>query len=261
MLQLIKSFLEYLTALLTETEQKAFAFFDLVGIILFFFPQLAQSLTTDELLARTVGGFVFFLSFLLANFSLYRKLRIDRSDQADIWLRILEKSFNNPYGVGRYPFRNSIPNLSGFDEQGLPQWCSLYVQIEVANTGYEKGNLNSQIDEKKTKLPALFRSDDLHFECYLPTNVEPRVSFPVPLYCDVLTIKQEPKAFAQSLKALVKTKQGYQVVLHYKTKRVDGESEIRSLVIKGDLQDFYQKMLEYWDNNGFKELANLARSI
>jgi hypothetical protein len=38
------------------------------------FPHLAQGLVDDETLARNIGGVIFFVSFLLANFNLYRKL-------------------------------------------------------------------------------------------------------------------------------------------------------------------------------------------
>jgi hypothetical protein len=69
-----QSFLKYLKEIFGESQRYIFTVFDVVGIILLFFPRLAQGLIDDEVLARTIGGLIFFASFSLANFNLYRKL-------------------------------------------------------------------------------------------------------------------------------------------------------------------------------------------
>lgn len=48
--------------------------FDVLGIVLFFFPKLALIIGKDEGFARWVGGGIVFFSFFLANFLLYRRL-------------------------------------------------------------------------------------------------------------------------------------------------------------------------------------------
>jgi len=65
---------KYLKEIFGESQRVVFTVFDVVGIVLFFFPHLAQGLVDDETLARNIGGAIFFVSFLLANFNLYRKL-------------------------------------------------------------------------------------------------------------------------------------------------------------------------------------------
>lgn len=65
---------DYLRDVFIEGQIAVFTFFDLVGIILFFFPSLAQSLIDDVSVIRLVGGIIFFVSFLWANFNLYKKL-------------------------------------------------------------------------------------------------------------------------------------------------------------------------------------------
>ena len=65
--------LNYMKDVFIEGQRSIFAIFDLVGIILFFFPSIAQSLTTDTSITRIVGGLIFFISFMWANFSLYKK--------------------------------------------------------------------------------------------------------------------------------------------------------------------------------------------
>lgn len=65
---------KYLKEIFGESQRIIFTVFDVIGIILFFFPHLAQGLVGDETLAKSIGGLIFFVSFLLANFNLYRKL-------------------------------------------------------------------------------------------------------------------------------------------------------------------------------------------
>ena len=73
-MNLLRDFGTYLKAVFAEGQPLVFTAFDVIGIVLFFFPHLAEGLVEDESLARTIGGFIFFASFLLANFSLYRRL-------------------------------------------------------------------------------------------------------------------------------------------------------------------------------------------
>jgi len=74
MLGLINDFCSYARAVFLEIRQLLFTIFDVLGIILFMFPQTAQRLTQDESLTKTIGAAIFFASFLLANFMLYRKM-------------------------------------------------------------------------------------------------------------------------------------------------------------------------------------------
>ena len=65
---------DYLKDVFIEGQRSVFTVFDIVGVILFFFPSIAQSLITDIALTRIIGGLIFFISFLWANFNLYKKL-------------------------------------------------------------------------------------------------------------------------------------------------------------------------------------------
>jgi len=65
---------DYLKDVFVESQRRILTVFDIVGIILFFFPSVAQSLITDVALTRIIGGLIFFVSFLWANYSLYKRL-------------------------------------------------------------------------------------------------------------------------------------------------------------------------------------------
>jgi len=55
------NFFSYLKDIFTEGQRIVFTVFDIVGIVLFFFPSLAQSLINDVALTRIIGGSIFFI--------------------------------------------------------------------------------------------------------------------------------------------------------------------------------------------------------
>jgi hypothetical protein len=64
----------YLKAVFTDGIQKLFTLFDALGVLIFLSPSLSEWVSVNGSIARTVGGIVVLASFLVANFSLYRKL-------------------------------------------------------------------------------------------------------------------------------------------------------------------------------------------
>lgn len=64
----------YLKAVFWESNRWIFALFDIVGIVLFLVPRLAEKLAQNVHLIRSIGGGIFGCSFLIANFLVYRRL-------------------------------------------------------------------------------------------------------------------------------------------------------------------------------------------
>ena len=52
----------YLKSVFIESWQLAFTFFDLIGIILFLYPNLADKLVKDDVITRLIGGGIFIAS-------------------------------------------------------------------------------------------------------------------------------------------------------------------------------------------------------
>ena len=75
----IRDFGAYLNAVFVESQRRLFTAFDVVGIVLFLFPHLAERLTKDVSLVRITGAIIFLVSFVLANFTLYRKTARENS--------------------------------------------------------------------------------------------------------------------------------------------------------------------------------------
>ena len=74
MSQFLSDISAYLKAVFLDGIQKTFTFFDALGLIVYFLPNLGDWLTLNETKAKSIGGAIILISFLLANFSLYRKL-------------------------------------------------------------------------------------------------------------------------------------------------------------------------------------------
>jgi hypothetical protein len=135
MVGLISDLFGYLKSVFFETWQKVFTLFDILGLLLFFYPKVARCLEDNPSLAKTIGGLMFFISFLIANFSLYRKLIQDIPHQADLRLAVQDNGFSYPHGIGRSPFREIRSSPTGFSGQGLPDWGSLWANIRITNYG------------------------------------------------------------------------------------------------------------------------------
>jgi hypothetical protein len=71
----------------------------------------------------------------------------------------------------------------------------------------------------------------------------------------VRIVERNPHSFARALGTL----DTYSVVMNYRTKRIDGESSPREMIIQGDFQDFRQKIVEHWEWR-YTNLAQLAES-
>lgn len=92
--------INYLKDLSDETQQRILLLFDILGIGLFLFPNIAEWLIKDVFLTRSIGLFIFILSFFIANFKIYRKLsfRIPQSDEDALQIYFHK---NPPYNAAK----------------------------------------------------------------------------------------------------------------------------------------------------------------
>lgn len=111
MATLISDFLAYLKAVFVEGQRFVFTSFEIIGMVLFFFPDVAGSLARNESTVRVIGGLIFFVSFLRANFIVFRKMA-----QGDYLLLL-------------YPHRTRTSNAVKMQYQGPERLKNLNVQI------------------------------------------------------------------------------------------------------------------------------------
>lgn len=252
-------FLKYLVALFEETWQKILVLFSSLGVVLFFYPGLAINIAKDESLIKTIGGGIFFISFVLANYSLYKKLAQEIPNRADVRLDILSVHFG-PSSASRKPFREISVNPYGYTEQGLPGWGTLQVDLRGRNVGcIDADRLIWEFEKAKAKWPPLFDFEKgIVDPGALINKVAALDSSRGFFFLDVPFAEQNPDAFAQSLRELVKSRKQYQVEIPYRVGSIHGESNTQKLRIKGDFQNFYQEILEYWEGS-HTDLVRLAR--
>jgi hypothetical protein len=246
----------YLKAVFFESWQKVFSFFDLLGVVLFLYPNLANKLAVDEVIIRSIGGGIFFVSFVLANYKVYLNLCVNG---ADIRLSTYLQHFSTD-STGRNPFRGIEASPDGFNDHGLPCWATLYAQIKTANIGFERGIFRWEIVRSKTKFPSLFNMGDVRYDFRPGLNIPERTSRNVDLFVDLLFTVQDPRLFARQLKKLSKSKERYRLVIRYLTQRVDGETKPKELKIEGGFADFCTEIIDHWHRSGFDELASLYQS-
>lgn len=255
MTRYLSNLVKFLVAVFWESWQKTFTLFSILGIVIFFFPSVSEKLIEDEVLARTIGGLIFFFSFLFANYSIYLR---SVNDKADIRLKAAGQSFTLS-SSGRSPFREIQSNPYGFSKQGLPDWATLYAEIEIANIGCEEGQLYWELYLSKTKLPPLFGLEKYKLDFQPPLHIAGRQPSRALLFFDVLLSEHSPQTFAVALKKLIQSKKKYRLVMKYWTKSVDGESNHRELKITGNFIEFYKQVLQHWDDFGFADLARIGR--
>lgn len=225
----------------------------------------------DWLAAISTVNFITVLAFAIAGYKQHREQQsrieslqsvIDTYEdvRANIRLQIERQHFGPSHGSVSSPWPDVRRSERGFSEQGLPDWGSLYARIRAANVGGEPGKLIWELDEAKTRLPALFNRARTEVTFLLPGWLE---GGQPPRYADFTLFiplrEQQPERFAEALKDLVESKAHYEVVMAYRTERVDGESGTHWLGIEGDFDDFYRGVLRHWQGYGFKDLVTLAR--
>jgi hypothetical protein len=257
----------YLKEVIGEGKERVLLLFDLLGIILFFFPQLAEYVFRNEWLARRIGAVIFVLSFSWANFILYRKLkgRIDEYEDTRANIRFTkEKDFCCRASHHSRYFSHegkSIHQSEILYRNGLPIGVITGAELKGWNWSEECGHLVWKITE--VDLPPLFnlpKSGEGSFQWELRGDVsfdrikgfhyafEARYKLPIEI------AEQDPRSFAQGLSSV----SSYRIVIQYHTKRVDNtESKPHYLTLKGDFQEFRDEICKQW-KNWFKELAQLA---
>ncbi len=249
----------YLEAVFLKSWHGVCTFFDILAIVLFLRPDLAEGLISNKTGARVLGGSLFLASFLAANYSVYRNLFVDG---ADIRLTIIGQNFR-PGGSTRSPFREIQVRMDGYSEEGQPGWATLSARLKMENIGPEDGTLAREVIESKTRLPSLFDCSRMKIELPSSGPINARSPSLGYLILEMRFTVDDPRIFALELKKLskrCKRCRRYMVVMRYWTKRIGGPSREHKLKIEGDCQEFCEQVLKYWADQGYNELVEIARS-
>jgi len=274
MAKFIDDLVSYLKEVLWEGLQKVFTCFDILGIVIFFRPQLAERLTRNEWAATGIGASIFVLSFLVANFILYRKLKGQLDEFEDTRAKIYLKNTKDfcyaaPIRLRPYfphegkRFRGETTDL--LLRNGLPIGLIIGAELKVANHSNECGCFDWEIT--KVDMPEFFNLVEIGEKSFqwgiqrgpggLPL-VEVTAHSRSLAICELplqITI-EDPRSFAKRLSSLG----SYCIVIEYSTIRIDDSKSKppRSLKLEGDFQEFRDQICKDWKNSKLDELAQLA---
>ena len=250
-----RDILGYLDAVFFKSWHGVCTFLDVLAILVLFRPDVVERLVSSSTCARVLGGSMLLASFLVANYSVYRRLFVD---VADIRLTILEQNLS-PGGSTRPPFEEIQVRTDGFSEEGQPGWATLSARLQIENIGHESGRLAREVIESKTRLPSLFDCSGMKIGLPSSGPYNARSSIRGYLVLAVRFTVDDPRIFARQLKKLGKRWKRYRVTVRYWTERVGGCSRERKLRIKGDFGPFCEQVLKYWVDHGHGDLAEIAR--
>jgi hypothetical protein len=199
------------------------------------------------------------IGFVIANFVLYKQLRLQiaerESYEANIHLQVKNSLFSYYRGtLSPSPFPELKIEDHGLQKNGLPGGMLIIIDLEGENIGHEPGELVLGIDRSQTNLTNLFALKEGQDQLQ-SIRVDARKSFSAQRTLFVDIIERDAQSFAQALRSV----HYYQVVGNYWTKRIGGNSEARTLAIKGDFDKFRQNLIQHWESYSFSDLANIAR--
>jgi len=231
----------YLYEIFIEGWKWLFSIFDLMGFILFLFPDLATRVGVNKHLVQIIGGTVFCLSFVIANFVSYREL--------------LHKTEKTPFHL---TFReDSVQWKNGGSSRGIPTdpfICTIC--LDIKNEGDEPGRLND-ISVERIELSKEFAQNESKKVLWYKLNNDPnqpktRLEFPHPLEARVWNFRLECRIemqflaqgeeWAKKLNDLHK----FEIELSYKYESIDGDKSQETLTIHGTFADYRRKILSDW---------------
>lgn len=86
MARLARDLKAYLRAVFLDTSRRVWTFFDALGVLFLLYPGLAQCITSNARLVRSIAAAVLFVSFALANFGLFRRYLSEAVSETSIKL-------------------------------------------------------------------------------------------------------------------------------------------------------------------------------
>lgn len=141
-------------------------------------------------------------------------------------------------------------------EDGLPIGIIIGAELKGTKRSEEPGDLIWEITEIDLP-PKLVASDKGSFRWPTGSPFDRIEKFRYEFdakYELPIKIEQDLRSFAQSLSSLG----SYRIVIEYRTRRFDSESETHFLILEGDFRQFRDEICKQWER-WFSELAQLAK--
>jgi hypothetical protein len=198
-----------------------------------------------------VYWFIAGIGFLIANIQLYiqqeKKIIQYEATEADLIIKPLEAG--DCY----------VPYIIGYDLREMPKQICLLSKFEIENIGIEPGSLLCEVDTTKSEIPDVFILDESEltgsFLGKSRVEVYGRDRINIEWELSVISTVSDAKLFAQRVKGI----KDYQLLIHYKTKRIGGFSRPRQVVLRGQFDYFKDRLFEQWTRTNHPELCEILR--
>lgn len=270
----ISSLRNYFSELFFHSQQLVFILFDIVGIIIFFFPELASRLNSNIQLVRSIGGLIFIVSFIAANFLVFERLSRIVADKTEVYIDISKYSlepktkkttsgpFAGPLSVWssfltedeREERRmKELEELRSIEKIGLPIFGQLSAKLNLRNPRNENSEVFIKYISSRTFPFNLFDSNEIEPKKFL-CSIQAKSIQEVILEYSAPVSQRTPLKFAKKLKYLVKLNGKYKYVFHYWSENVFGKSKTKKLVFDGRILDFTEQVTEGWRRTNHSNL-------
>lgn len=257
MKKLFFDIISYLKDILIGSTNRIITIFDVIGIVLFLYPQLANKIVSNKLVIRILGISIFLLCFLIANFLTYRKLIGQlRKKPADIKI----KAHSTEWKISR--FHNSVP----------VDFIIFQIVLDIKNEGDEQGKLNfielKRFETKTTLLnsmPSKIRFEN-ESESYQHTNTVVKFPYKVEanywntnLSCvmEIAINERDAVNIAREMNEL----KDFFIEFCYEFEALNGKTSKRNFQINESYGNLKKKILKHWNEGKRHDLLCIAFNI
>ena len=234
----------------------------IVDIVIFIISAVTQKFTLPSEFYWIVAG----IGFIIANIRIYtrlqKKIEEYESQEANIKVRVLECKVivKAPVLADEKRVQGSR-SADGLDDHGLPISHQLVAKVEIENTGIEQGTLVWELDLVESNLPEFFTIYENAINGYFDDDeknvsleIEGRDRYEGWWTLPLLLKEESPRLLAHK----ISNPADYRLLLHYKTKRIGGETFERIIVFDGDFTGYRDSLIKKWKARGLVDLVQVA---
>jgi len=244
--EFVTAFSAYVMAVFIQSQRWLLTLFSVLGVVFFFYPNLAKYVSDTPGLIKAIGGLIVLISFALANFLAYYELYLRTIKKpADISMIVKNTEITWTSWGGHTPhspilFRIEMDVRNEGDEQAkitTATVCefalnsSLFSNKPVATDWFQL-IAGTNMSGSRIDFPYLISAREWHtaFRCSISVNIEP--------------------VSAEELSKQLTELRSYYAKICYTVKDFDGKTKEKTISITGDFEPFRKKIIRQWQQSG-----------
>lgn len=234
-----------------------------IDILAFIIGVSTPSLVIPAWAYWTIAG----VGFVIANILLFaqteEKIIGYESREANLVINVLKTDIivDAPVLIVDRSSGKSTRSPDGLYDNGMPYITELLTKVQIENIGIESGEFIWENDLGKMDLPDLFALYATYENGSFSNDpkdktlkVGGRERFEGHWRIRLHLQEEDPTSFAER----ISTTLDYKLYLNYRTKRIGGETQKRTVIIEGDLATYRDSIVKKWKARGLDNLVRLA---